>query len=327
MNRWKAVGILCVAAACLAMVLSGCAPQSYTPPAKEQKVSSSALTKAGTLRVGVNAATTPLAGRSEGSVKIIGIDVDVAAYIADQMGLKLEVVDVGTNPEKALADGTVDMVMGIDSAETEGSFWKSTPYVTSGVALFAPSSTVSAPPSGSTSKIAAQASTKSSWRVTNLYGEGTLVTENDLKSAFAAMSTGAAEFVAADALAGTFAASSGKLQASIVALLQDPSGYCIAVGQSNTELQAAVSSAVESLSSGGIMNIIESKWLGAPLNLANVPVVKAASTDSSASSGASASSEASSSEPQAVPADQVPAASDPQIAVDGAGTDDSGEEG
>ena len=89
MKRMKAL-VCCAAAACLAMVLAGCSSQqSYTPPEKSATVSSPAIGKSGTLRVGVNAGSPPLAGSPSSSSKIVGIDVDVAAALADQLGLKL----------------------------------------------------------------------------------------------------------------------------------------------------------------------------------------------------------------------------------------------
>ena len=96
--------------------------QSYTPPEKSATVSSPTIGKSGTLRVGVNAGSPPLAGSPSSSSKIVGIDVDVAAALADQLGLKLEIVDVGTDPEAALKEGKVDVAMGIGS-ESDVSFW------------------------------------------------------------------------------------------------------------------------------------------------------------------------------------------------------------
>ena len=144
MKRMKAL-VCCAAAACLAMVLAGCSSQqSYTPPEKSATVSSPAIGKSGTLRVGVNAGSPPLAGSPSSSSKIVGIDVDVAAALADQLGLKLEIVDVGTDPEAALKEGKVDVAMGIGS-EIEVPFWRSPAYLPKGVALFSTSANATVP--------------------------------------------------------------------------------------------------------------------------------------------------------------------------------------
>ena len=287
MKRMKAL-VCCAAAACLAMVLAGCSSQqSYTPPEKSATVSSPAIGKSGTLRVGVNAGSPPLAGSPSSSSKIVGIDVDVAAALADQLGLKLEIVDVGTDPEAALKEGKVDVAMGIGS-EIEVSFWRSPAYLPKGVALFSTSANATVPTKASSPKIAAQVSSTSSWQVTNEFGQDALVSENDLKSAFAALADGSAQYVAADAVIGMYAAHSGDYDAQIVALMQQPGGYCVGVLEANTELQAAVKDALAALTDGGIVSVIEKKWLGTDIDASSLPLTTGASsakTDESKTSG------------------------------------------
>ena len=287
MKRMKAL-VCCAAAACLAMVLAGCSSQqSYTPPEKSATVSSPAIGKSGTLRVGVNAGSPPLAGSPSSSSKIVGIDVDVAAALADQLGLKLEIVDVGTDPEAALKEGKVDVAMGIGS-EIDVSFWRSPAYLPKGVALFSTSANATVPTKASSPKIAAQVSSTSSWQVTNEFGQDALVSENDLKSAFAALADGSAQYVAADAVIGMYAAHSGGYDAQIVALMQQPGGYCVGMLEANTELQAAVKDALAALTDGGIVSVIEKKWLGTDIDASSLPLTTGASsakTDESKTSG------------------------------------------
>ena len=287
MKRMKAL-VCCAAAACLAMVLAGCSSQqSYTPPEKSATVSSPAIGKSGTLRVGVNAGSPPLAGSPSSSSKIVGIDVDVAAALADQLGLKLEIVDVGTDPEAALKEGKVDVAMGIGS-EIEVSFWRSPAYLPKGVALFSTSANATVPTKASSPKIAAQVSSTSSWQVTNEFGQDALVSETDLKSAFAALADGSAQYVAADAVIGMYAAHSGGYDAQIVALMQQPGGYCVGMLEANTELQAAVKYALAALTDGGIVSVIEKKWLGTDIDASSLPLTTGASsakTDESKTSG------------------------------------------
>lgn len=292
MKRMKAL-VCCAAAACLAMVLAGCSSQqSYTPPEKSATVSSPAIGKSDTLRVGVNAGSPPLAGSPSSSSKIVGIDVDVAAALADQLGLKLEIVDVGTDPEAALKEGKVDVAMGIGS-ESEVSFWRSPAYLPKGVALFSTSANATVPTKASSPKIAAQVSSTSSWQVTNEFGQDALVSENDLKSAFAALADGSAQYVAADAVIGMYAAHSGGYDAQIVALMQQPGGYCVGMLEANTELQAAVKDALAALTDGGIVSVIEKKWLGTDIDASSLPLTTGASsakTDESKANGDGATS-------------------------------------
>ena len=277
MKRWKIGALVCAVVACACLALAGCQSQGYTPPQKEQAISANALGKTGTLRVGVNASSAPMAGQTSSSTRIVGIDVDVAAYLADQLGTKVEIVDVGADPEVALSEGRVDVVLGVDASDTEAKYWKSPTYLDTGVALFGTASESSVPTTDSKPKIAAQGSSKSSWRVTNLFGDDSLAAQDDLKSAFDVMDKGAARYVAADAVVGTYVADRNSYSAKVLALLQDPSGYCVAVASSNAELQGAVTSALDKLVNGGAMNVIERKWLGTTLNLADVSVIKAAS--------------------------------------------------
>ena len=294
MKRLKLLALACVASLCCAAVLAGCSSQSYTPPEKSQTVPASALSTQKTLRVGVNAQAAPLAGQTASSSEIVGIDVDIAAAIADELGVKLEVVDVGRAAESALNEGRVDIVMGIDSSTSDSSYWRSDPYLTTGVALFAPSSSTSIPATDSKPTIAAQTSSKSSWRVTNLFGDSSLLSQSDLKSAIAAMSSNMAQYVAADAVIGTYIMHSNNYDAKIIALLQDPSGYCVGVSSKNTELQNAITAALTKIVSGGVVDIVETKWLGAPVNTTNITVVKSATAAAASSSSSSASSASSS---------------------------------
>ena len=311
MKRWKIGVLVCAIVACACLVLAGCQPQSYTPQAKEPTVSASALGQPGTLRVGVNSASAPLAGQTASSARIVGIDVDVAAYLADQLGCKVEIVDVGTEPEKALKNKTADIVLGVDASDTDTNFWKSETYLDTSVALFGTANESAIPTTDSKPKIAAQASSKSSWRVTNLFGEDSLVVQGDLKSAFDALSSGSARYVAADAVIGTYVAFSNGDNDKIVALLQDPTGYCAAVDASNTELQGAISSAMNKLVSGGMMSIIEEKWLGTTLNLNSITVVKAPVAENSAAAAAPAEGEGEEGEGgEAAEGEEAPAAAE-----------------
>lgn len=307
MKRWKIAALVCAVVAFASLLLAGCSTQEYKPAPQDQMVPASALGQNGTLRVGVNASHAPLAGRPEGASptdasSIIGIDVDVARCMADQMGLKVQIVDVGNDPQAALDEGVVDIVLGVDASESDGTYWKSEPYLATAIALFGTEAENSVPTLDSKPKIAAQASSESSWRVTNLFGDSSLVSKDNLPAAFEAMNSGAARYVASDAVVGTYNAKVKKYNEKIVALLEDPNGYCVAVASNNTDMQSAVATVVGRLVSGGIMDVIETQWLGAPLHLDKVTVVKSqysestATTTNTANSAASASAASASAE-------------------------------
>lgn len=272
----KAIVLGCVIAVGMALSLAGCASNSttYTPETKTPVLSSPVIGQDGTLRVGVDAQNPPLSGMLESgnTSKIVGLDVDIAAALADEWGLKLSIVDVGTDPEGALAEGKVDIVMGIDKSSSDSSFWCSDVYLQSGVALFASSADAVVPDASSGATFAAQVSSKSAWAVMNEFGEESLTSTNSPLDAFNALSSGSVQYVAAGAVVGVYAAHANNLEAHVVALMQQPGGYCIGVLDDNSELKTAVADAVATLTSNGVISVIETKWLGAPLDLSAMPL-------------------------------------------------------
>ena len=70
------------------------------------------ILKSGVIRVGVNPTLPPL-GKFDEKNEIVGFDVDVATEIAKMLGMKLEVVQVGS-PDRIpfVATGKIDFVMG-----------------------------------------------------------------------------------------------------------------------------------------------------------------------------------------------------------------------
>ncbi len=285
------------ALACMTLMLAGCnSSNSYQPELKSAQVASPVIGEDGTLRVGVNTENPPLAGM--GSGKIIGIDVDIASAMADQLGLKISIVDVGSDPAAAIADKKVDVVMGIDAANIEGDYWTSSSYLPTGIAVFALSPDAGIPEEGGEATFAAQQSSKSAWAVSNEFGESALTPTDTLKDAFVALRDGKVQYVAADAIIGLYAAHGldEGLDVSIVAMLMKPSGYCMAVAADNTDLQTAAGDVLTNLVSNGTIDVIERKWLGTSVALDALPVIGSASSGSqgdTASDGDSGSADTS----------------------------------
>lgn len=275
MNRVLKFALCCVAALGLVFALAGCSSQTYTPPTKTAVVDTPTIGVTKTLRVGVNTSNAPFASQVSGHV--VGLDVDMAAAIADEMGLDLQIIDVGSDPEGAISDGEVDIVMGLDSSDTGLGCWLSDPYVETSVALFAPSGVTTVPKADSAPRIAAQSSSMSAWEVSNQFGTSSVVSAENLTTAFKALSDGSADYVAADAVIGSYVISSGGLDAQMVALLHSVNGYCIGINSSNTALQEAVSTALQTVMGNGLSEVVQSKWLGETLDLSGLPVTSSAS--------------------------------------------------
>lgn len=271
MKRASVLALALIVALCMALPLSGCSSNSYTPEASEQTVDDSALNTAGTLRVGVNASNAPYAQESSGTIK--GIDVDVAAALADAMGLKLELVDVGTATSGAFTDEEVDIVMGV--SEEGSDYWLSDAYATSGIALFSMTEGESAPTTSGSFTVTAQSASMSAWEVTDHYGADCLESESDLQTAFEALSSGDVDYVAADSTIGGYVAHTLGIDAYPIALLQEATTYSIAVSSSSTALQSAVEEALSSLVDGGVIDVIQKKYLGDQVALSSLPTIVA----------------------------------------------------
>ena len=272
MKKRVAAAVLTALVACLAFALCGCT-EPYNPDAakKAPTVDASALKEEGVLHVGVNASSYPLAGQANG--KMSGLDVDVAAAIGQELGLRVEFVDVGEDGVKALGGDEVDMVMSVESDAAKGKCWVSPGYAPSGVSLFSMDESAALPKKGGDAVIAAQTSSLSAWLVSRQFGEGALKAEDDLKTVFKQLADGEVPYVAADAVVGAYVMNSEGIAGHIVGVMQVPDEYCIGIADGNDVLQAAVSDALTQLegNGNGMMSIIMMKWFGTPLSLSDVP--------------------------------------------------------
>lgn len=258
-----------------AALLCGCAAtqqEEYTPATKKPMVSSPDLATDGVLRVGVDTSQgkAPLAGiGSNGSP--VGIDVDFAAWIADDLGLKLEIIDVAGDPITALQTGAVDVVMGYSADDKNPTLWKSRVYLPTGVVLFATSASAPVPEDDSNPQISAEAAKKSAWAVVNEFGAEALVAGADMSEVFEMLRDSAVEYAAADALIGLYAANTVNCNASVVALMEAPTGYCVITLQEKVGLQTALDATLQRLCSNGILSrMVETKWLGKSYTLDGV---------------------------------------------------------
>lgn len=274
MKRSISIVVAAVVALMLALCMAGCSSssQNYTPETKAAKVTvaSSDLVTAGTLTVGVNAGNPPLAGQTS---DYVGIDVDVAAAMADAMGLKLKIIDVKSDPVTALEKGTVDLVMGLDATQTyENKLTLSKTYLQTGVALFSTKASAEVPTATSNSKFSAQASSVSAWDITSQFGAASLTSTTDLTSAFSALKEGTVDFAVADAVVGTYAAHTSGLSVYITAMVTAPGGYCAGVKADKTNLNTAVTEALKLVTDNGTVNLVQKKWLGTTLSLSTLKV-------------------------------------------------------
>ena len=309
MNRKLSLVLTVLCACALVVVLSGCEAIGIgnagngVPQVGQAKVSTPAISEEGVLRVGVDAANAPFSTLVDG--KMVGINVDIAAALGDELGVKVKVVDVGSNPEEALDKGTVDVVLGMDSADTAATCWLSDPYLSTAVAIFATAGGGILPTVESKPVIEAQESSMSAWEISNQYGEEALKTAPDLKTVFEDLESGKTAYAAADAIIGSYVTHTSGGKAQIIGLMQKAGGYCAGVAAANDELKPIIADAVKALRNSGVIAVVESKWVGRAIDFDSIALTEAASkattlaapTDAEAasSSDANASSSAASS--------------------------------
>lgn len=248
------------------LALGGCAGETGSRELPlEPTVSSPAIGTDGVLKVGVDSTNAPYAGISGG--ELVGIDVDIAAALAEELGLTLELVDTaGQSADTLLAEGTIDMVMDVE--QTGGSDiqgLKIGPYVESGPALFTIVRDDEIPEidlaSLAGTKVAAQKDSLSAWSVDELIGNGTSDPRESLTDAIAAVESGEVTYAAADAIVGAYLAVDYE-DVACVKMLGTPIGVYVGVAQENTQLADALTEALRTIRDNGELKTILSKWLG-----------------------------------------------------------------
>jgi len=266
-NVTRALALLLVMATAL-FGLSGCLGATGSKIVTlEPKIEPPAIIKEGTLTVGVDSTRAPYAGISKGN--LMGIDVDIAAALADMLGLKLELVDIaGQNADELLQTGVVDMIMDVEQSGvtiTQGKIIG--PYILSGPALFMKVRGTTVPEIDlktlKGAKIYASKDSLSAWTVDDVIGAGTAFPVDDLSIALAAVNDDEATYAAADAIIGSFSMAKVGSDVCCVKLFPDSTvGVYIAVQKTNPQLAEAITESLRSIRENGTLAIILAKWLG-----------------------------------------------------------------
>ncbi len=252
---------LCVGA------LSVTACGAEAPRVRKPKIAPPAIKSEGILVAGVDMETPPFAGKD--ADKLAGIDVDVAAALADSLGLTVEYVDVKpSEAATALAEGTVDVVFSIPFSSAD--LAKISPagtYLTDGPALFiAVEGTGSVEPTMSLDgpmpeKVGVQTESQAFWLLRSEFGEEILEPYDQLRDAIDAVAEGKVPAVAGDALVGAYIARDypGVVYAG---QLGPAEPLAVAVAPENVALSDAVRESLDSMVAGGVIDAIRRKWVG-----------------------------------------------------------------
>ncbi|MRS12231.1 MAG: amino acid ABC transporter substrate-binding protein [Actinobacteria bacterium] len=263
----RSTAAILVFALVLALATSVGCKKKADEPVLEPKIAPPVISTAGTLKVGVDLSYPPFAGTDEGVNA--GIDVDVAAAIAERLGLRIEIVDIKPNEmAAALNEGTVDIMLGgvsITDAVTADVSTAGT-YLVDGPGIFAivpegsavATLTADALPG---KRVGTQNSSPSFWTLESDYGEGFATPYATLKEAFDALVAGQVDLVVGDAAVGSYIARdypavrfSGQFGAA--------QPLVIAVKKDATDLETAVREQLDALAADGTLDTIRNKWLG-----------------------------------------------------------------
>lgn len=227
---------------------------------KTATVDDSALVSPGTLTVGVRtgAVSAPvLVEAQDGSLS--GLDVDLASAIADEMGLKVRFVGVSTVSDSL--GKTCDIVMDLSDGEASSAKVVGT-YAESATAFFHKGDTGIAKVGDLSSKTVGLQDGSMSQRA--LENTGLVMSEktySNLNDAFSALEGGQIDYVLCDACSGAYLASQYD-DIAFVGTLDAAKTYGVAVSSSNAQLEDAVQSAYDAVSSNGVYDLVRSRWLG-----------------------------------------------------------------
>lgn len=222
-------------------------------------VADTSLKQPGTLTVGIPATqSAPLAMTSTDGTQV-GLDLDMAHALADELGLaSVSFVSV-SDVEGALAD-QCDVVMGVESGDA-GDATVVGGYAQSAVGVFtrgdAQAPIDASALDGATVGIqegSVSAVTLDSYEISAVHSPCA-----NLNEAFDSLEQGTVDYVICDAYAGAYLATAYS-DVSFVGTLDDP--VMVGVAVSGPELQSAVQSALETVQSNGVGAIALAGWVG-----------------------------------------------------------------
>lgn len=223
-------------------------------------VSAPVVHQDGVLRVGVltSAGSPHVMEASDGALQ--GIDVDVAAALAQQMGLGLELVPVSSVSE-ASAQGA-DVVLGV-SPQDSGGLTVVSSYMEEAVGLFChDGADLSDAGALASQGVAVVSGTGAQRAVTAVPGLAAAQRPYDgIDAAFDALEAGEVACVACPAYEGAYIAL-GHPGISMAGTVDVPRTVGAGVERGNTELVSAVQDSLDAVGSNGVLALIRSRWVG-----------------------------------------------------------------
>jgi polar amino acid transport system substrate-binding protein len=251
-----------LSAVAVALAVTGCAPV-ITTPARTPTIAPPLIATEGVLKVAVDLSYPPFAGIVKG--QNVGLDIDVAAAVADQLGLKLQIVDA--TPSEAMAavkDGSVDVMLGgltVESAVASQVAFAGT-YISDAPAVFAATGTSVSVDALGTMRIAVQTGSTAYWFLLDKYGDAPLMPVASLNDAMSAVESGTADVAAGDALVGAYLLLRDYPGLQYAGQLGSAFPLGAGVSQDKPDLETAIRAVLDKLASQGVLETIRHKWIG-----------------------------------------------------------------
>jgi len=269
MVQVRRAGVLFGLAVCAAVALASAGCSQPKPVELQPTVAPPAVKEAGTLRAGIDVDYPPFGGTDNGQQA--GIDLDVAAALAERLGLKLTVVKIQTSEAATeLANGAVDVVLsvpfsaeGLSNVTLAGSYASNAPGFfistddTAPVEATMTIATLPEPPA----KVGVQKGSEAYWKLTRELGEEAIEVYPSLREALDALSKGDVPVVAGDAMVGAYIAREYPT-VHFAGQMENATLLGIAVLPDNTKLSDATREALDGLAADGVLDAIRSKWVG-----------------------------------------------------------------
>ncbi|MBQ9058546.1 MAG: transporter substrate-binding domain-containing protein [Atopobiaceae bacterium] len=283
-----------------AILISGCSFYPDLPTVGEvrerieqatsPKITPPALNQEGKLVVGLKTTTSlPFQNIDDISQQASGLDIDLAAAIGDQLGLKLEFVSVSGFDDAQ--DKGCDIMMSARKDEGKG-FTLIGQYAETSSALFHRGSSTDIVDVSTLNarSIGVQASSVSQRILENAKLNCVQKEFPTLNQAFEAMNSGSVDYVLCDSYQGAYlAASYGNI--SFCGAFVRPQPIGIAIDSDNASLQMAVQQALDTVSTNGQFRIVRRRWVGSLPQLSVASLVTGLTVDLSAVSAGDSTSE------------------------------------
>ena len=258
------------------MLLTGCGGGNNqsaddTSADDTQQSETAENTEGGTLVMGTNAQFPPYEFRDENN-EVAGIDADIAAAIADKLGMELEITDMAFDSLiPALQSGTIDIILAGMTADPERAesvdFTDS--YATGVQVIIVPEDSDIAPTEQEDGTMAVdltgkligvQAGTTGDMYCTDDYGQESVRQYDNGALAVSALANGQIDCVVIDnEPAKNYVAANTGLKILDTEYITE--NYAAAIAKDNTELYEQVNAAIQELKADGTIDEIIGKYI------------------------------------------------------------------